>query len=130
MSASINLPTVTNDGLGASVFSERAISLHGENARKLSERQNAENFRFRTSDHSYRSDWHVAGDPTLIIVMTGELRICLRNGEQRDFRAGEAFIAEDYLNNIEFDHALHGHRAEVIGDDMFTAIHLKLAKRP
>ena len=130
MSKNITIPSVSNNGEGASVFSSREISLHGDSQRLLSDQQQAVNFRLRESDASYASDWHVAGDPTLLIILAGALRIELRNGETRDFFAGDKFIAEDYLSaNQPFNSRLHGHRAEVLGDDILSVIHLKLEKR-
>ena len=133
--ALITIPTVTNNGNDASVFSSREIELHGEASRALSDQVNAVNFRFRESDQSYGSDFHVAGDPTLLVILSGVVRIELRNGESRDFVRGEMFIAEDYLEEgVAFDDALHGHRAEVISEKMLegevlSVIHLKLEKR-
>lgn len=124
------IPSVCNDGRGVSVFSTRKIDLSGTNARRLSEQQAACNFRLRKSDKHYAADWHVAGDPTLLIILTGTLRISLRNGEQHDIHAGQLFIAEDYLlPDVEFIQDHHGHRAEVIGERTLSALHLKLAKR-
>lgn len=90
----------------------------------------AVNLRLRQSPPGYSSDWHVAGDPTLIVIQQGCLRIGLRNGEYRDFAAGERFIAEDYLPaSIEFDSSRHGHQAQVLGNTPFEAVHIKLKQR-
>ena len=126
----IEVDSVTNNGRDASYFSKATYELQGEQARMLSSRVNAENFRLRRSDSSYSSDWHVAGDPTLLIVLQGSLKITLRNGSAKQFNQGQMFIAEDYLaTGIEFDKALHGHRAQVIGEQECLAIHLKLSYR-
>ena len=133
--STIIIPSVTNNGSDASVFSSRAVALHGDNARRLSEQLAAVNFRLRESHSSYRSDWHVAGDPTLLVILRGVIRITLRNEESRVFSPGDMFIAEDYLaEGIVFDDRLHGHCAEVVTDQMIDAdvlkvIHIKLAKR-
>ena len=79
----ILIPSVTNDGTGESYFSERAIELHGDENRRLSEQQSALNFRLRTSDENYASDWHVAGDPTLLVILQGSILIELRNGQKQ-----------------------------------------------
>jgi hypothetical protein len=130
MAKNITITSVRNDGEGASLFSSREISLHGDTQRMLSDQQSAVNFRFRESDASYASTWHVAGDPTLLIILAGAIRIELRNGDTRDFFAGDKFIAEDYLSSGHtFDPSFHGHRAEVIGNDALSVIHLKLEKR-
>ena len=119
--------SVRNEGRGQSVFSHREVELAGTAERMLSEQLPAVNFRLRESDASYASGFHVADDPTLLIVLSGTLRIVLRNGESRDFSAGEMFVAEDYLAVGEvFDDAVHGHRAEVVSDVPLSALHLKL----
>ncbi len=86
------------------------------------------NFRHRVSEPGYFSTWHVAGDPTLIIVRTGVLRTTLRNGHYRDFSAGDMFIVKDCLQKNEvFDDQVHGHTAELVGDQPLFAVHIKLA---
>ena len=69
----------------------------------------------------------MAGDPTLLVILKGIVRIELRNGDTKDFSAGEMFIAEDYLlPDVVFDNAIHGHRAEVVGEEDISVLHLKL----
>ncbi|PCK07233.1 MAG: hypothetical protein COA42_15375 [Alteromonadaceae bacterium] len=121
---------VTSDGEGASYFSARTYDLSGDQERMLSEQIPALNFRLRQSGASYASGFHVAGDPTLLIMLKGRLKIELRNGEACEFSAGEMFIAEDYLAaGVVFDELVHGHRAEVLGGDEISVLHLKLEKR-
>ncbi len=128
--SSVTIDCVTSNGKDASFFSQRSFMLSGDESRRLTERINAENFRMRTSGIRYSSEWHVAGDPTLLIILGGSMRIFLRNEEYKDFTVGTMFIAEDYLDyDIEFDNLIHGHRAQVIGDEELFAIHLKLNKR-
>jgi len=111
-----------------SVFSEQQYSLEDYNGLWITDRMNALNFRHRVSEPGYSSSWHVAGDPTLIIVRAGILRIGLRNGEYRDFKAGDQFIAMDRLQQGEnFDDQIHGHTAELIGEQTLLAVHIKLA---
>ena len=127
----VKITSIENLGKEVSFFSEREVVLSGSPERFLSDQISAENFRLRTSDSHYSSTWHVAGDSTLLIILTGTVRIELRSGETRDFKPGEMFIASDFLDkDTVFDDTTHGHRAEVIGDDKLTAIHLKLEKRP
>ena len=135
---SANLPTnttiscsrVINDGYGESFFSEREVALSGNDERMLSEQIAAVNFRLRDSSSNYKSGWHVAHDPTLLIVLTGCIQIELRNGTTKKFTAGEMFIAEDYLkDDVDFDDEKHGHRAQVLGEQRLTVLHLKLNKR-
>lgn len=126
----ITVPTVSSDGAGQSHFSERVVTLNGDEQRKLSDQIDAVNFRLRSSDAEYASGWHVAGDPTLLIMLSGTMEIELRNGQKRQFGIGEMFIAEDFLEKgIEFDESLHGHRAKVVNKQNINVLHLKLNKR-
>jgi len=125
----ITVPTITNDGEGASYFSTREIELNGDAARQLSDQIEAVNFRLRRSV-GYRAEAHVAGDPTLLIVLSGTMRIELPSGEHRDFSKGDMYIAEDYLTpNTAFESGRHGHSARTLGDELYEALHLKLARR-
>jgi len=121
------IPSITVDNNYVSIFGEETFSLNEYGEMWLTDQQHCENFRIRHSDAPYISDWHVAGDPTLIIVLSGEMIIELRNGETRIFNAGQLFIAKDYLpKNIEMNDSC-GHRAK-IEHQVFEAIHIKLQK--
>lgn len=136
----INVPVLTSlcitkaaegeaDRTGFSFFNDEQYSLEDYNGLFITDRKEALNFRHRMSKPGYFSAWHVAGDPTLIIVRTGQLRITLRNGDYRDFTAGDLFIAQDRLQvNEIFDHQVHGHTAELIGNETLLAVHIKLAE--
>ena len=113
---------------GHSAFSDVTYSLENYNGLFITERIDSLNFRHRVSEAGYFSSWHVAGDPTLIIIRTGTLRITLRNGDYRDFSAGNMFIAQDCLQVGEaFDNDVHGHTAEIVGKNSLSAVHIKLA---
>lgn len=124
----INLITVENDGIGASYFGQQSITLNGDPLRMLSEQQNAENFRFRTSSADYESGWHTAGDPTLLIILAGSVEIILRDSSNKTFHTGDMFIARDYLKREITQSDLHGHRARVHSEHELMAIHIKLNK--
>lgn len=125
----MQLPTISNDGQGASFFGTREVELNGGLTRQLSDQIPAVNFRLRRSE-GYSSDYHVAGDPTLLVVLSGTIRIELPTGETRDFTQGDLYVAEDYLNSdVIFDKSIHGHRAEMVGDTPYKALHIKLEKR-
>jgi hypothetical protein len=126
----LELDCIVNEGSKTSYFSKRSITLNGTPARSLSERHDAQNFRLRTSDPSYASSWHVAGDPTLLVILQGEITIELRDGQTRRFAAGDMFVAEDFLQTgLEFDQSKHGHRAFVSSDNELRVLHLKLSVR-
>lgn len=119
--------TIDNDDEGVSVFCETQYDLNDHNGMLLSQQINAVNFRLRQSHKGYEADWHVAGDPTLIIILAGVLRITLRNDACHDFSVGEMFIAKDkLLVGQQFDMARHGHRAGVFGDTPLSVVHIKL----
>lgn len=128
LSSVINDHKVASVSTGASFFTDEAYSLEDFNGLFITERMDALNFRHRISEPGYSSSWHVAGDPTLIIIRAGILRIGLRNGEYRDFKTGDQFIAMDRLQHGEsFDDNVHGHTAELIGEQPLLAVHIKLA---
>ncbi|MEL0659192.1 hypothetical protein V6255_08570 [Psychromonas arctica] len=130
----IHVPVLSStiSGLGEtsySTFNDVQYSVQDYNGLFITDRMDALNFRHRMSEPGYFSSWHVAGDPTLIIVRSGILRIALRNGDYRDFKAGDIFIAQDRLQENEvFDSNIHGHTAELMGDDVLLALHIKLAE--
>jgi hypothetical protein len=130
----LSSPIITNTNseftgkTGPSIFNDVVYSLEDYNGLFITDRIGALNFRHRMSAIGYFSSWHVAGDPTLIIVRSGTLRIGLRNGEHRDFSAGDMFIAQDHLQADEaFDDQVHGHTAALVGDQALLAVHIKLA---
>ena len=113
---------------GISYFNEITFKKNDRNGMLLTDRIPAQNFRLRESMPGYFTDWHLSGDPTLIIIQKGILRISLQNGIYKDFKSGDMFIAADNLpENIVFDSKIHGHRAEVFGDETLLAVHIKLA---
>lgn len=125
----MSLPTISNDGKGASFFDTREVTLNGDLTRQLSDQIPSINFRLRRSEN-YGSDYHVAGDPTLLIVLSGTIRIELPSGETREFSQGDLYVAEDYLDTgIKFKQGLHGHRAEMVGNTPYKAVHIKLSRR-
>ncbi len=123
----ISIPTISVNEDFVTVFSKEAFPQHVRGGMNLTERIDAQNLRIRTSKAGYESDWHVAGDPTLILVQSGTLRITLRNGKYKEFSAGSMFIAKDYLpKHILFDTEKHGHSAKVLGNETLLAVHIKL----
>jgi hypothetical protein len=125
----VTIDMITVDEAGRSVFAyvQHPVANHG--GMFISERQQALNFRHRKSDVGYKSDWHTAGDPTLIIVMQGQITLELRSGEQKTFTTGQQFIAADYLLDNIKDESITGHRASVDGDKPLQAVHIKLESR-
>lgn len=121
------ISTIEVDNSFISIFSEVKHEKIQMGGMLLTDRIDALNFRLRESEAGYKTGFHVAGNPTLIIVQQGTLRISLQNGESKDFSAGDMFIAKDYLpKHIPFDKSIHGHRAEVISEQLLKAVHIKL----
>jgi hypothetical protein len=124
----ISIPILCNVKTVHSYFIDQQYCLDDYNGLFISPRQHALNFRHRISESGYYSDWHVAGDPTLIIIRSGILRIGLRDASYRDFTTGDVFIAQDRLAaNTTFENNIHGHTAQVKGDQQLIALHLKLS---
>lgn len=118
----------TNQSTGKSAFKEMLLSIEDYNGLFITPRISALNLRHRLSKPGYYSDWHMAGDPTLLIIRSGQLRVGLRDGNFRDFTAGDMFVAQDSLQTGEmFDPDIHGHNAQVIGEQNVLAVHIKLA---
>ena len=115
------------DANGHSIFTQKPYLKSERNGMYLSEQIGSKNFRIRESGANYKTSWHLAGDPTLIIILQGVLRITLQNNDYIDFGVGDMFIAADNLpTNIPFDPRVHGHMAEVVSDTPLRAIHIKL----
>ena len=128
--ATASLVVISVDENYRSIFEKDDFPQTARGEMWVSEQQACLNFRYRSSPAGYQSDWHVAGDPTLIIVCGGQVEIELRDGSTKQFGAGEKFIARDDLPaGLEFDDERHGHRARVIGSGEFSAVHVKLEKK-
>jgi len=122
------LPMLVTDKYGKSVWIQSDWPIEERGRMLLSPRIDCSSLRLRRSEPGYQADWHVAGDATLIVIRSGRLKLILRDGSERTFNSGEAFIAADVTpDGQDFDPALHGHRAEVVGKDVLEAIHIKLA---
>jgi len=122
------LPMLVTAEDGTTVWAQRDWPAEQRGGMRLSPRIDCSSLRLRSSEPGYTADWHVAGDPTLIVVRSGTLRLILRDGSAREFGPGDAFIAADKLpDGLAFDDAVHGHRAEVVGDTMLEAVHIKLS---
>ena len=127
MSNKFKITTISVDQNFISVFSEESYEQIMRGGMILTDRINAQNLRLRMSEPGYSTDWHVAGDATLIIIQKGTLRITLQNNKYKEFTTGDSFIAKDYLpQEINFAHNIHGHKAEVIGEAPLFATHIKL----
>ncbi|MFI4859253.1 MAG: hypothetical protein ACIAXF_01090 [Phycisphaerales bacterium JB063] len=125
------LPTLIADEDGVALFTTAQWPEETRGGLVLSPRIGASSLRLRTSEPGYTADWHVAGEPVLIVVRRGTLRIGLRDGTHRDFSAGDAFVAADSVPEGEaFDPATHGHTAQVVGEQTLEAVHIKLAALP
>lgn len=122
------LPTLVTSDDGTTIWAPRDWPIEARGGMLLSPRIDCSSLRLRKSEPGYTTDWHVAGDPTLIIVRRGQLRLIMRDGSTRTFGPGDAFIAaDDVPDGKAFDAELHGHRAEVVGDETLQAIHIKLS---
>ena len=121
------LPTLITGDDGRTIWSQRNWPIEARGGMQLSPRIDCSSLRLRSSEPGYTADWHVAGDPTLIIIRSGVLRLILLDGSSRDFGSGDAFIAADKVPaGQDFDGTIHGHRAEVVGAKTLQAIHIKL----
>jgi len=121
------IPALISDAQGRSVWVEHSWPTEARGGMVLTPRVGCSSLRLRRSAAGYASDWHVADEPVLIVVRSGVLSIALRDETTRRFGPGDAFIAADrVLDGDVFDHKLHGHRGQVVGDQAFEAVHIKL----
>ncbi len=128
MTSTFKTSCININGEFISIFTEEILPKISIGEMILTERIDAQNLRLRERKAGYTADWHVAGDPTLIIIQSGVLRITLQNGDSMDFEAGELFIAKDYLaDNITFDKTIHGHQASVVSNETLRVVHIKLS---
>lgn len=119
--------TITTNETGISVFSETDFEVHQRGGMFLTDQIASKNFRIRKSAVGYATEFHLSGDPTLLIILKGTLKIELQNGDFKTFSAGNYFIAKDNLpENVLFDNKIHGHKASVEGNEILEAIHIKL----
>lgn len=127
----LSLPLLVTANNGTSVWKDAAWDEQTRGGMQLTPRIGTSSLRLRTSAPGYATDWHVAGEPVMIVVQHGVLRIELRDGTARDFGPGQSFIAADTLSDGEmFDPSRHGHRARVVGNDRLQAVHIKLDAAP
>ena len=64
----LNVPILCNVKTERSYFTEQQYCINDYNGLFISPRQPALNFRHRIREPGYFSDWHMAGDPTLIMI--------------------------------------------------------------
>lgn len=122
-----SIPTIETNASGISVFGRVDYSQSARGEMLLTDQILTKNLRFRRSAVGYQTDFHLAGEATLILIQQGTLRIQLQNGECLDFGPGQLFIAKDHLaHGVVFDPNIHGHKAEVIGAIDLLATHIKL----
>lgn len=124
------LTDTNHPNIYASAFQTLQLCTHDMNGMLISDRQQALNLRHRSSEPGYTSDWHVAGDPTLIIIRQGTLTLELKNGTRRTYHAGDQFIAADHLANNTTLAINQGHKAFVEGAQNLLAVHIKLSNDP
>ena len=127
MNEAFTISVVSIDENWQSIFMDRDFASHPRGGMLLTDQIGAKNLRLRQSEPGYFADWHVAGDATLIVIQQGILKITLQNGDSKHFKAGDLFIVEDYLpQNMVFDSSKHGHQAEIVGEEILKALHIKL----
>jgi mannose-6-phosphate isomerase class I len=123
----IIVTTIITNTENVSVFAAETFFLDQKGGMFLTPQIPVKNFRLRKSKVGYQTDFHMAGDATLITILKGKLRITLQNKEYQTFNPGESFIAKDNLpNTITFNPKIHGHQASVVGTEDLEAIHMKL----
>ena len=66
--------TITTNETGISVFSETDFEVDQRGGMFLTDQIASKNFRIRKSDVGYATEFHLSGDPTLLIILKGTLK--------------------------------------------------------
>ena len=116
------------DDRNQSVFRDEEIPLtEAGRIGFLSAQLPAEMIQFRMSPAGFTAPWHCTGKAQWVIIVSGRMKITLRDGTFRVFSAGESFYSADVLPpGVEFDDEKHhGHTTEALGDEPLRTIFVR-----
>ena len=86
----------TDESDGRSKFREEDVPMPAAGAVGfLSEVQETTGYQFRQSPAGYSSAFHNTGEKQWIFVISGVMRVTLRDESYRDFSAGDSFFCMD-----------------------------------
>ena len=115
------------DADGRAKFRETSIPLtEGTPQASLSKLFASGGYQFRMSPVGFRSQWHCTTTPQYVLILSGRMRIGLRDGSTRTFGPGEHFHSADTLPaGASFDPALHGHWSAQAGDEPLVTLFVR-----
>lgn len=120
--------TLYTDTDGRAKFREEPISLdEGTPQSMLSAVLPATGYQFRQSPVGFRSQFHCTTEPQWLVVLSGEMKIGLQDGNSRNFKPGDHFYSADLLPaGASFDPAVHGHWSCQVGEHPLVTLFVKV----
>jgi hypothetical protein len=116
----------TNES-GYSQFRELEIELNeAGNIGFLSDDLSASNYQLRHSPIGYKSDFHNSTTPQWVFILSGTMRIGLRDGTHRDFKAGESFYSNDTPPAANVAKSVPGHNSAQVGSEPLQTLFLRV----
>ena len=117
---------ITNNE-GFAIWEENKISMNKGNViTKLSEIKESNGHQFRYSPIGFKSDFHCSDEPQLVIILQGIMKIILKDGSSKTFKAGEYFFSNDLLpENETFDIKKHGHKSANVSHEPLITLFIK-----
>ena len=114
------------DDKGYSQFRELDIEMNeAGNIGFLSDNITASSYQLRYSPPGYKSDFHNSMTPQWVFILSGTMRIGLRDGSTRDFKAGESFYSNDIPPSIAVADDVPGHSSAQVGDEPLQTLFLR-----
>ena len=115
------------DADGRARFREEAIALdQGSPQSMLSSLMPSQGLQLRHSPVGFRSQFHCSVTPQWVVILQGQMEICLQDGSSRVFTPGQHFYSTDTLpEGVVFDPAVHGHWSRQRGDEPLVTLFVR-----
>jgi hypothetical protein len=112
---------------GRARFREETIPLdQGSPQSMLSSLMASQGLQLRQSPVGFRSQFHCSVTPQWVVILQGQMEICLQDGSSRVFTPGQHFYSTDTLpEGVVFDPAVHGHWSRQCGDEPLVAMFVR-----
>ena len=115
------------DADGRARFREEAIALdQGSPQSMLSSLMPSQGLQLRHSPVGFRSQFHCSVTPQWVVILQGQMEICLQDGSSRVFTPGQHFYSTDTLpEGAVFDPTVHGHWSRQRGDEPLVTLFVR-----
>lgn len=112
---------------GRARFRDETIALdQGSPQSMLSSLMASQGMQLRHSPVGFRSQFHCSVTPQWVVVLQGQMEICLQDGSSRVFTPGQHFYSTDTLpEGAVFDPAVHGHWSRQRGDEPLVTLFVR-----